>query len=139
MKGYVTNIAEAALTNDNFRRVLYTDERIQLVLMCLAAKEEIGEEVHDLDQLIRVEEGEGLAVLEGETHTLSDGSVVVVPAGTRHNIINVSESDALRLYTVYAPPNHPAGLVERNKDTGTKSDSNYETSDPDYDPKHECS
>lgn len=139
MKGYVTNIAEAALTNDNFRRVLYTDERIQLVLMCLAAKQEIGEEVHDLDQLIRVEEGEGHAVLEGETHALTDGSVVIVPAGTRHNIVNTSESDALRLYTVYAPPQHPAGLVECEKQADAKSGSDYETSDPDHDPKHECS
>jgi mannose-6-phosphate isomerase-like protein (cupin superfamily) len=122
MKGYVTNIAEEALENDNFRRVLYTDERVQLVLMCLIPNEDIGEEVHHLDQFIRIEEGEGLAVLDGEEHALTDGSVVVVPAGVRHNIINLSESDSLRLYTLYAPPNHPAGTIHRTKAEAQKAE-----------------
>jgi mannose-6-phosphate isomerase-like protein (cupin superfamily) len=122
MKGYVTNIAEEALENDNFRRVLYTDERVQLVLMCLIPNEDIGEEVHHIDQFIRIEEGEGLAVLDGEEHALTDGSVVVVPAGVRHNIINLSESDSLRLYTLYAPPNHPAGTIHRTKAEAQKAE-----------------
>lgn len=138
MKGYVTNIQEAALENDNFRRVLYTAERMQLVLMCLPAGEDLGEEVHQLDQFIRVEEGEGLAVLDGEKYPLTDGSAVIIPAGTKHNITNVSESDSLRLYTLYAPPNHPAGLLQQTK-PAREFVGDYPITDHDYDPRHECS
>lgn len=138
MKGYVTNIQEDALENDNFRRVLYTDDRMQLVLMCLAPKEDIGEEEHQLDQFIRVEEGEGLAVLDNEKHSLTDGSALIIPAGTRHNITNVSESDSLRLSTLYAPPNHPAGLLQQTK-PAREFAGEYPVTDHDYDPRHECS
>lgn len=138
MKGYVTNISGAVLENDNYRRVLYTDERMQLVLMCLAPKEDIGEELHELDQFIRIEEGEGLVVLDGEEYPLTDGSAMVIPAGTKHNISNVSESDSLRLYTLYAPPNHPAGLLQRTK-PAREFRSDYPVTNHDYDPRHECS
>lgn len=115
MKGYVTNIEERALTNEHFREVLYTDERLQLVVMSLAPNEDIGEEVHQLDQFIRVEKGEGKAVLDGVEHALMDGSAVIVPKGTRHNIINGSNSETMKLYTLYAPPNHKDGTIHTTK------------------------
>lgn len=115
MHGFVTNIEEASLENENFRKVLYTDDRLQLVVMSLLPQEDIGEEVHDLDQFLRVEEGEGKTVLNGVEHDITDGSVIVVPAGVRHNIINTSTSDPLKLYSLYAPPNHKDGTVHATK------------------------
>ena len=115
MHGFVTNIEEASLENENFRKVLYTDDRLQLVVMSLLPQEDIGEEVHDLDQFLRVEEGEGKTVLNGVEHAITDGSVIVVPAGVRHNIINTSTSDALKLYSLYAPPNHKDGTIHVTK------------------------
>ncbi len=104
-KGFVTNIEKDALQNTDFRRVLYTGEHMQLVLMSLRPREEIGEEIHHLDQFIRVEKGEGNAHLNGHTYPLSDGSIVLIPEGTRHNIINTG-TEELKLYTLYAPPEH---------------------------------
>ena len=115
MKGYVTNIEEASLQNDYFRKVLYTDTRLQLVVMSLNPGEDIGEEVHELDQFIRVESGKGKSILDGEEHDLSDGSVVVIPQGTRHNIINTSPDQSMKLYTLYAPPNHQDGTIHKTK------------------------
>lgn len=115
MNGYVENIEKRSLANEYFREVLYTDERLQLVVMSLKPGEDIGEEVHELDQFIRVEKGEGKAVLDGEERTLADGSVVIVPAGAKHNIINTSGTDAMKLYTLYAPPNHAPGTVHTTK------------------------
>ena len=115
MKGYIGDIEALALKNEHFREVLYTDERLQLVVMSLAPNEEIGEETHELDQCIRVEQGEGTVVLEGERRDLKDGSAVIIPAGTRHNIINASAQKPLKLYTLYAPPNHPPGTVHKTR------------------------
>ncbi len=115
MKGYVVNIEQESLANENFRKVLYTDERVQLVVMSLKAGEEIGAEVHLLDQFIRIESGEGKAVLNGVEHALTDGSAVVVPKGTLHNIINTSFDKPMKLYTLYAPPNHKDGTVHATK------------------------
>lgn len=115
MNGYVTNIEQQSLDNTNFRKVLFTDPRLQLVVMSLLPNEDIGEEVHQLDQFIRIEKGTGKAVLNGKEHSLEDGTVVVVPAGVRHNIINTSGSDALKLYTLYTPPNHKDGTVHATK------------------------
>ena len=114
MKGYVTNIEEKTLANENFREVLYTDERVQLVVMSLLPGEEIGEEVHDLDQFLRIEQGEGKAVLDGAEHVIADGSAIVVPKGTRHNIINTG-TESMKLYTIYAPPNHKDGTIHKTK------------------------
>ena len=115
-KGYCADIEEATIANNDFRRVLYTGEHLQLVLMSLAPGEEIGEETHeDRDQFFRFEEGEGVAILDGERHALEDGVAVVIPAGTEHNVINTSTSAPLRLYTLYTPPEHPDGIVHRNK------------------------
>jgi mannose-6-phosphate isomerase-like protein (cupin superfamily) len=115
MKGYITNIEKDSLENDNFRKVLYTDLRLQLVVMSLLPREDIGEEVHTLDQFIRVEKGDGKAVLDGVETMIKDGSVIVIPAGTRHNIVNMSSSDSLKLYTLYAPPNHKDGVIHKTK------------------------
>ena len=116
MSGYSINIEEKTLGNENFREVLYTTERSQLVVMTLQPGEEIGLETHeDHDQFIRVEEGTGEAILDGERHALEDGSAVVIPAGTEHNVVNKSKKDRLRLYTLYTPPEHPDGTIHRTK------------------------
>lgn len=115
MKGYVANIEQKALENGYFREVLYTDERVQLVVMSLLPGEDIGAEVHQLDQFIRVEKGEGRAVLDGVEHAISDGSAVVVPKGTLHNIVNTSVTEPMKLYTLYAPPNHKDGTRHKTK------------------------
>ena len=115
MKGYVTNIETDTLKNKDFRRVLYTAKHSQLVLMSLRPEEEIGEEIHTLDQFIRVEAGEGIAILDGVKHNISDGSAIVIPAGTRHNVVNRSGSEELKLYTVYSPPEHRDGTIHRTK------------------------
>ena len=115
MKGFVTNIEKEAEENEYFRKVLYTDERVQLVVMSLLPLEEIGAEVHQLDQFIRVEEGEGKAVLDGVEHELKAGYAVVVPKGTLHNIVNTSADKPMKLYTVYAPPNHKEGTIHKTK------------------------
>jgi mannose-6-phosphate isomerase-like protein (cupin superfamily) len=116
MKGYVTNIEHDTLENDDYRRVLFTARNTQLVLMTLQPGEEIGRETHaDHDQFIRVESGTGKAVLGGSTHVLEDGSAVVIPAGTEHNVVNTSRSEPLKLYTLYSPPEHPDGTVHRRK------------------------
>lgn len=115
MKGYIANIEQRTLENENFREVLFTDARVQLVVMSINPSEDIGEEVHNLDQFIRVEEGEGKAVLDGVEHVISDGSVVIVPEGVRHNIINTSTSDSMKLYTLYVPPQHRDGTIHKTK------------------------
>lgn len=115
MKGYVANIEQLSLENEYFRKVLFTSAHLQLVVMSLRPGEDIGEEVHQLDQFIRVEKGAGKAVLDGEESLLADGSVVIVPSGTRHNIVNTSASDPLKLYTLYAPPNHQDGTIHKTK------------------------
>ena len=115
MKGYVTNIEKESLENENFRKVLYTAKNCQLVVMSLKAGEDIGMEVHHLDQFIRVEAGVGKAILNGIEHELSDCFVVIVPAGAEHNIVNTSTDKEMKLYTVYAPPNHVDGKIHVTK------------------------
>jgi mannose-6-phosphate isomerase-like protein (cupin superfamily) len=116
MSGYVTNIEQDTLANEDFRRVLFTGPHTQLVLMTLQPGEDIGRETHEgIDQFIRVESGEGKALLDGTQHQLGDGSAVVIPAGVEHNIINTSSSTRLRLYTLYSPPEHADGTVHRTK------------------------
>ncbi len=113
-KGFVANIEKSSLENDNFRAVLYTDTKSQLVLMSLLVGEEIGEEVHDVDQFLRVEHGSGVAILNDISHDIADGSVIVVPAGVKHNLINKG-SDSMKLYTLYMPPHHRDGVVHKTK------------------------
>jgi len=116
MAGYVINIEEKTVDNNFFREVLFTAQRVQLVVMSLRPGEEIGLETHDDgDQFIRVEAGKGIAILDGEEHDLEDGSAVVIPAGVQHNIINNSPQQPLKLYTIYSPPEHPDGTVNKDK------------------------
>lgn len=116
MTGFSIDIEEKTLSSDNFREVLYTTPRSQLVVMALAPGEEIGLERHEgHDQFIRVEAGSGVAILNGERHPLEDGVAVVIPAGTEHNVVNTSGSEKLRLYTLYMPPEHPDGIIHATK------------------------
>ena len=114
MKGFVQDIEGLAVRNADFRQVLYTAKHCQLVLMALKPQEEIGAEVHKLDQFFRVEQGTGEAVLDGVRTEIRAGSAVLVPAGTNHNIINTG-TVPMKLYTLYAPPNHRDGVVHRNR------------------------
>ena len=113
MTGYIGSIEKAAEKNDNFRQVLFTSTHMQLVLMSLNPKEEIGNEVHDsVDQFFRIEIGEAKFVFNGkEEHLAGAGDAVIVPAGTHHNVINTSATKPLKLYTIYAPPNHRDGVI----------------------------
>jgi len=115
MNGYIVNIEQASLENDFFRKVLYTAKNSQLVVMSLKPGEEIGEEIHELDQFIRVEAGRGKAILDGVSHEISDGFAIVVPQGAMHNIINTSADRAMKLYTVYSPANHKDGTIHKTK------------------------
>lgn len=115
MDHFVTDIEEATVKNEDFRRVLYTALNSQLVLMTLKPGEDIGAETHDLDQFIRVEAGRGTAQLNGKDYPIHDGSALVIPAGTRHNVINTGRDEALKLYTLYSPPEHKDGTVHRTK------------------------
>jgi mannose-6-phosphate isomerase-like protein (cupin superfamily) len=116
MSGYSINLEEQTLAGNNFREVLYTTPRSQLVIMTLQPGEEIGLEKHEgHDQFIRVEAGRGVAILDGERHALADGVAVVIPAGTEHNVVNTSDSEPMRLYTIYTPPEHPDGTVHATK------------------------
>ncbi len=114
MKGFIQDIEDAASRNRDFRRVVYTAKHMQLVLMSLKPGEEIGEEVHDVDQLFRIEAGVGEVVIDGLSSLLAHDTVVVVPAGARHNVINTGSHD-LKLYTIYAPPQHRDAIVEQTK------------------------
>ncbi len=115
MKGYIADIEKLSLANEDYRRVLYTAKNCQLVLMSLEPGEEIGEETHHLDQFLRFEAGSGKAVLDGVEYEVKDGTCVIVPAGTKHNFINTSASEKLKLYTIYSPPEHRDGVVRRTK------------------------
>ncbi len=116
MIGFVTDIEQATKENDFFRKVIFTAGHSQYVLMALQPGEDIGMEVHaTVDQFIRIEAGEGKAILDGVEHQIKDGSAIVVPAGTWHNFINTSAHDKMKLYTIYTPPNHPEMTVHRTK------------------------
>ena len=115
MSGYIINIEDATAKNEYYRQVLFTARHTQLVLMNLKPGEEIGEEVHELDQFIRFEAGDGSVVLDGKSHSVSDGYAVVIPAGTRHNVMNRSNTTDLKLYSLYSPPEHKDKIIHRTK------------------------
>lgn len=126
MKGYVINIEKETLGNSYFRRVLYTAEKSQLVLMNLKPGEEIGEEIHhDLDQFIRIEAGEGKAILNGEEYAIADGSAIVVPAGVKHNVTNTGNTD-IKLYTLYSPPEHEDGVIRKTKSEAESNEEHFD-------------
>ncbi|WP_114954684.1 cupin domain-containing protein [Sphingosinicella terrae] len=126
MKGYVDNIERATVENEDFRRVLYTGRNMQLVLMTLPPGCDIGEEVHeDRDQFFRIEEGEGEIRIDGVANRVEDDFAVIVPAGARHNVVNTG-SEPLRLYTLYAPPEHRDGVVHKTKEQAERDHDNDE-------------
>ena len=125
MKGFVQDIENLAVRNDDFRRVLYTARHCQLVLMTLTPGEGIGAEVHTLDQFFRVEAGTGEAILDGVTTAIRPGFAVVVPAGALHNIINTG-TGPLKLYTLYAPPNHRDGVVHHTRVEAERDDEHFD-------------
>jgi len=125
MKGYVQDIESIAVKNEEFRRVLYTARNCQLVVMALKPREDIGMEVHKLDQFFRVEEGTGEAVLDGVRTAIRAGFAVLVPAGTNHNIINAG-SVPMKLYTLYAPPNHRDGVVHHTRAEAEKDNEHFD-------------
>lgn len=115
-KGYKDNIEKLTLENTNFRHVLYTAHNCQLVLMSLKPKEEIGMEVHEgNDQFFRFEKGQGKVIIDGNEYDVTDGDAVIVPQGSQHNVVNVSETEELKLYTIYSPPHHQDGIVRVTK------------------------
>ena len=124
MKGYKSNIVKSTLENNNFRKVLYTAHHMQLVLMSLKPGEEIGAEIHkNSDQFFRFEGGSGKCIIDGNEYQVKDGDVIIVPAGAEHNVINVENSKDLKMYTIYALPNHQDGVVRSTKkDAETKEE-----------------
>ena len=125
MKGFVQDIEALAVENSRFRQVLYTAKHSQLVLMALKPGEEIGAEVHQLDQFFRVEEGSGEAVLDGVRTALRAGFAVLVPAGAKHDIVNTG-AVPLKLYTLYAPPNHRDGVVHQTRQDAEKDHEHFD-------------
>jgi mannose-6-phosphate isomerase-like protein (cupin superfamily) len=124
MAGYVKDIETIAIENVDFRRVLYTAKYCQLVVMSLLPSEEIGEEIHKLDQFFRVEEGTGEVIINGMRTPISSGFAIIVPAGTKHNIVNNGDAP-LKLYTLYSPPNHRDGVVHHTRDEAIKDNEEF--------------
>lgn len=125
MKGFIDNIEKLTKENNNFRKVLYTGRYSQLVLMSLAPGEEIGEEVHGLDQFLRIEEGKGKAIVGALEYEVEDGTAIIVPAGTLHNVINTGDLP-LKLYTIYSPPNHRDGVLHSTKNDAMGDEEHFD-------------
>ena len=127
MKGFIQNIENLTKENSNFRKVLYTAKYNQLVLMSLKPMEDIGMEVHNnTDQFFRVDSGKGKVVLDGVETLIEDGFAVVVPAGTQHNLINTSETEDLKLYTIYSPAHHHDGVIHLTKQEAEVDDEHFD-------------
>lgn len=127
MQGYKTNIEKDTLENENFRKVLYTAHHSQLVLMSLKPGEEIGMEAHlDNDQFFRFEKGQGKCIIGGNKYDVEDGDAVIVPAGAQHNIVNVSDSESLKLYTIYSPAHHKDGIVRATKEEAEANEAEFD-------------
>jgi mannose-6-phosphate isomerase-like protein (cupin superfamily) len=126
MLGYVQNIEELTLKNENFRQVVYTAKFSQLVLMSLKPQEDIGEEIHDVDQFFRIDKGTGRVVIDGVEHKITDGFAIVVPAGAKHNVINDSATEPLKLYTIYTPPHHRDGVTHATKQQAEDDDEHFD-------------
>lgn len=127
MKGFLSKIEAATRKNTDFRRVLYTGKHSQLVLMSLKPKEEIGLETHpDNDQFFRFEAGKGKCVIDGNEYGVSDGDAVVVPAGAKHNVINTSDSEDLKMYTLYSPAHHKDGIVRATKKEAEENEAEFD-------------
>lgn len=127
MKGFVENIEELTKENSNFRKVLYTSKYSQLVLMSLKPMEEIGMEVHeDNDQFFRVDAGKGKVIIDGNETEIKDGFAIVIPAGTQHNVVNTSETEDMKLYTIYSPAHHRDGVIHATREQAEADDEHFE-------------
>ncbi len=127
MKGFNANIEKDTLENTNFRKVLYTSKHSQLVLMSLKPNEEIGMEAHnENDQFFRFEQGTGKVIIDGNEYEVKDGSAIVVPAGAEHNVINTSDSEDLKLYTIYSPAHHKDQIVRATKEEAEANEEDFD-------------
>lgn len=127
MKWFFTNIEKDTLENINFRKVLYTWKHAQLVLMSLKPREEIGMEIHaENDQFFRFEQGQGKCIIDGNEYLVEDWSAIIVPAGAQHNIINISDTEDLRLYTIYSPAHHKDGIIRLTKEEAEANDEEFD-------------
>jgi len=126
MKGFHINIEKATEENEDFRKVLYTAKHSQLVLMSLEPGDEIGMETHENDQFIRIEEGIGKCIIDGNNYDLVEDSAVVIPAGSEHNVVNLSEERDLKLYTIYSPPHHKDKTVHGTKQEAESSEEEFD-------------
>ena len=127
MKGYKDNIEKLTEENENFRKVLYTGKESQLVLMSLNPKEDIGEEVHaENDQFFRFEAGEGKVIIDGNEYTVGAGDAVVVPKGASHNVLNTSDTNKLKFYTIYSPAHHKDGIVRATKEEALQNEAEFD-------------
>ena len=117
-EGFNGNIENITLKNNNFRKVLYTAKNCQLVVMSLKKKENIGMEIHkNVDQFFRIEKGNGIVIMGGKKHKISDGMSFIIPAGMEHDVINTSSTEPMKLYTIYSPPQHKPNTINKNKPT----------------------
>jgi mannose-6-phosphate isomerase-like protein (cupin superfamily) len=127
MKGFKSNIEKDTLKNKNFRKVLYSASHCQLVLMSLKPKEEIGLETHkENDQFFRFEAGRGRVEIDGNKYTVKDGDAVIIPAGAKHNVINISATADLKMYTIYSPPHHKDQIVRKTKEEAEANDQEFD-------------
>lgn len=127
MKGYKDKIEKLTLENNNFRKVLYTGKHSQLVLMSLRQNEEIGMEVHEEnDQFFRFEKGNGKVIIDGNEYDVEDGDAVIVPSGAQHNVVNTSDSEELKLYTIYSPAHHKDGIVRATKEEAEANEAEFD-------------
>ena len=126
MKGYKANIEKDTLDNNNFRKVLYTSKHIQLVLMTLRPGEEIGEVHDENDQFFRIEGGLGKCIIDDNEYEITDGDVIVIPTGSKHNIINVDTQADLKIYTLYAPPHHKDGILRPTKKEAEENEAEFD-------------
>lgn len=126
MIGFTGNIEKLTLSNSNFRNVIFTGTHTQLVLMSLLPNEEIGEEIHkETDQFFRIEKGIGKVIIDDKSFDIKDGDAIVIPAGAKHNLINTSNKDSLKLYTLYSPPHHKDQVIHKTKDEASKDTSDH--------------
>ncbi|HEY0680045.1 MAG TPA: cupin domain-containing protein [Chitinophagaceae bacterium] len=127
MKGFKTDIEKATSMNSNFRKVLYTSKHMQLVLMSLLPGEDIGLETHPSnDQLFRFEQGHGKCIIDEKEYDVKEGDLIIVPAGAKHNFINVDKADELKMYTVYSPPHHKDGIIRATKKEAENKEAEFD-------------
>lgn len=127
MKGFKASIEKETVENDNFRKVLYTSKHSQLVLMCLQPSEDIGFEIHkDNDQFFRFESGKGKCIIDGTEYSVTDGDAIVVPAGAKHNIMNISQTEKLKMYTIYSPAHHKDGIIRKTKKEAMENEAEFD-------------